>query len=738
MVGWARRCACALLLSGVAACGGAGRSPDRQASWATGRAAGSEAAALSARARAWVPGLAAPEARARRRAALLLQARIAGDAGLAPADRACLAVVLRRRLRSETERPVAVALLQALGWAGDATDVRRLLAWCGGSGEEVPAALAALAVLADRLRLDPAAATLLLGPLRRPEAPVRRAAAWALTRLAQGADVGRSPAPCTRRACACRDASALLHSVTGPQSPAPAPRPQWPAAVMLALDRCSTSDPDARVRALCLRALAPTLDGQAGPWLLRRAEDPSVWVRLEAIHALARWGAGGAPRLAAALRALWQGVATSRQRLAGPELHPILVGLAALFPHAALAAVRQLADELLELADAARSSVAYAPPEARSIDLVHCLAAQLHDLAAAAVERTPTCGTAHDRQLDASWRRRQVVEVLSALARDAGWRLTLLRRYLVDATLAVRVAAVEALGTLGSAVVVPALRRAYADPSAAVFAAAARATTRSAALLEEHALIAPLAQGMLAHARPPPAAALCAGSEALAALRSAPPPRVLLQLALSAPEPIRSCARAALRALGAGELLGPGVAARVTGQHTAPRPTPARSVPASPRGAAPPPRRPRRLVLRTDRDEVVLELLWDEAPRAAAYLARLVRERSLEGALPYRVLPGELVELGRLPLDEHQDRLAEEHLAGAFERGSVGLVAAQGVATRALFIALQRQPQLDGRFPRVARVVAGLDRIERWRAGDRLQQISADADAGQGKAGGKP
>ncbi|MBK8480576.1 MAG: peptidylprolyl isomerase [Proteobacteria bacterium] len=732
MAARATRCALMLLLGGLTACGsarGVRRQPAAEArpgpSATAPPTSSTERAVLSPWARSSILGLEARDAGKRRRAALLLQARLAGGVRLAPADRACLAVVLRQRLRVEHDPQVIVALLGGLAHAGDATDLRRLAPWLRGSGREAPAALAALAVLADRGQLGLESATAMLATLGRPEALLRRAAAWVLTRLARGVDRAALPLSCTRPACACRAPPKLLNVLTatgvaGPPSLLPSP---WPAAVAGALNRCASADPDARTRALCLRAFAARADGQARAWLLRRAEDPSVWVQLEAVRALAGLGAVGAAALAGAVRALWLRAASNRQRLAGLELHPISAGLVALLPHAALSSVRLLADDLLELADAARSSVSYAPPEARSMDEVHCLAAGLHDRAAAAVERTPTCGTAHEPQLDAGWRRRQVVTTLAALARDAGWRLTLLRRYLVDAALAVRAAAVEALGVLDSPVVVPALRRAYADPSAAVFVAAARATMRVASRLDDRALDARLVEGMMARRRPPHAVALCAGSEALAALGRSPPAPLLVALARGGFIPVAECARAALLALRAGELSPPRAAAGSAWWFGGGAQRDDRS--GALRRAASLQRGPQRLMLRTDRAQVTLELLWDEAPRATDYLARLIAERALEGAAPFRVVPGELVALGRLPVDEQSDPLPDDYAAGAFERGSVGLVASNGAASRAIFFTLQRQPQLDGRFPRVARVVGGIEQVEAWRAGDRLQRLDA-------------
>lgn len=718
--------ACGVLLSIVVACGAAGpREGARATPQAAAPAFATEVAALSPLALGWVEGLAARDSSIRRRAVLRLHARLAGSAALAPADRGCLAVLLRRCLRTEDQQPIMVALLGALGWAGDRSDLSRLAPWLGGPSARAVAALTALAVLADRGQLDQASASILLGPLRRPEAALRRGAAWVLTRL------WRASADCdvashrARLACAWRSATERLHAASHPGAHrSRSPRDLWPAPLAATLADCAIRDSDPQARALCLRALAPTLNERALRWLLRRIDDPSVWVQVEAVRALGAWGAAGVPRLVTAVGELWRRASHNRQRLAGVELHPILVGLDALMPHAALAGTRQLADELLELADAIRSSVSYAPAEARSMDLVHCRAAQLHDLAAGAIDRTPTCGTAYDPHLDAGWRRRLVIRTIAALDRDPGWRLTLLRRYLVDTNATVRAAAVEALGALGSAAIVPALRRGYADGSAAVVAAAARATTRNASLLREWPLVAELDEGMAAHATAPATAAICAASEALAALGPRPPPPRLLRLARGGGSTVAViCAQSALRALGAAALLatdaGTATAARAgaatnadgTALHRRPERSPATE-------------RAQRIVLRSDRDQVVLELHWDEAPRAAAYLVHLLRTGALTGAAPYRVLPGDLLELGRLPLDEQTDDLPEDHAAGAFDQGSVGLVAAQGVAARALFVTLRRQPQLDGRFPRVARIVEGLDAVARWQAGDRILQAA--------------
>lgn len=720
-------CACGLLLSSLLACGAAGpRAHAPAAQRAAAPALATELAALSPLAFGWVEGLAAHDTTLRRRAVLRLHARLAGSAALKPADRACLAVLLRRSLRAAAEPRLIVALLGALGWAGDRSDLPRLAPWLGHGTPTAAAALAALAVLADRGQLDQASTRVLLGPLRRPEAALRRAAAWALTRLWRAAPARGVASLGPHPARAWRSATERLHAASDPGAHrSRSPKGPWPASLATTLADCAIRDSDPQARALCLRALAPTLNERALRWLLRRVDDPSVWVQVEAVRALGEWGAAGVPRLVTAVGELWRRASHNRQRLGGVELHPILVGLDALMPHAALAGTRQLADELLELADAIRSSVSYAPAEARSMDLVHCRAAQLHDLAAAAIERTPTCGTAYDPHLDAGWRRRQVIHTIAALDRDPGWRLTLLRRYLVDTSATVRAAAVEALGVLGSAAIVPALRRGYADGSAAVVAAAARATTRNARLLREWPLAAELDEGMAAHASAPATAAICAASEALAALGPRPPPPRLLRLARGGGSTVAViCAQTALRALGAAALLATGAGTATAAQARAATTADGTALPRRPE-RSPAAKRAQRIVLRSDRDQVVLELLWHEAPRAAAYLVHSLRAGALTGAVPYRVLPGDLLELGRLPLDEHSDDLPEDHTAGAFDQGSVGLVAAQGVAARALFITLRRQPQLDGRFPRVARIIEGLDAVARWQAGDRVLQAEA-------------
>ncbi|MCC6747065.1 MAG: peptidylprolyl isomerase [Deltaproteobacteria bacterium] len=579
---------------------------------------------------------------------------------------------LLARLLAEKDPRARDAVILSLGWVGDAEAAVRL-------GRELAtseAALVAWGILGQRKVLDLRLAGPLLAVLERGTATQRQLAAWALSRI------------------------------SGPAG----------TAVVAALMRAGES-PDPVLRQWATRSVGQKGGPGTIPWLVKRLGDPDPLVQGEAARALGQTGPRGANRLVEGVRAIWEVVSSGHFRLTGPRLGTLLSALEALRPHAERHEVQQLTKELLESADASQSSVKYTPIEAHAVDLTHCAAAYLWDLAAGRPEETPTCGTARAASLSATYRRMLVARLIGALKRDAPYKVTLLRRYLHDADPAVRTAAVEALASAE----LPASRVAYEealrDADAAVVAQAATSlrrdpgrATREAPLLEQ--LVARLDR--LEAVREPEAA--CAIVETLAALKVRSATSTLQRLRQSPSWAVRSCSAQALVAL--------------TGQ-----PAPA----ATPLSGGLPPLRwaegrplPRRAVLVLAKGELHLELYPDRAPATVANFARLAQRGFYRRTPFHRIVPGFVAQGG----DPRGDGWGGpghttpcELSPAPFDRGSLGMaLAGRDTAGSQFFITLGRHPHLDGRYTLFGRVVRGLDLAERIQPGEPIQDLYIPAD----------
>jgi peptidyl-prolyl cis-trans isomerase B (cyclophilin B) len=151
----------------------------------------------------------------------------------------------------------------------------------------------------------------------------------------------------------------------------------------------------------------------------------------------------------------------------------------------------------------------------------------------------------------------------------------------------------------------------------------------------------------------------------------------------------------------------------------------------------------RDVVLKTDRGEIVLELLYDKAPETCLHLLKLVDAGFYDGLTFHRVAEGVLIQGGGLDAagnGRHAAEIPAEFAAVEQRAGVVSMArkidpdesAAQpprkGYADSArsqFFISLTRIKEWDGRFTAFARVREGLDVAER------ISRLAADPATGK-------
>ncbi len=592
------------------------------------------------------------------------------DAAPGPKRRRQAVAALRRRLALERDEAVRRELLSTLGWTGGSSE--RPLLERAFIGAQSPAAITAWGVLAARGHGHRGKASALAPLLHSEDARLRWLAAWAV-------------------------------AVTPPtDEPSPLPK----------LLRALGADPDPGVRAAATRAISKSPQHHTS-WLLARYQDAEMRVQVAAARGLQRGNLRAGVKLTSEIKRLWRRLGANHFRLTGPRIHAVIAGLRALEPRASVATLHQLADDMLELADASDSAVRYAPLQALSIDLVHCAAARLYDLGSKRIDRTPTCGTARAPQLDAVARRRLVVSTIAKMpGRDALWKLLLLRRYLRAPQPALRSAAMRALRELDTPTIGAALAHGLSDKDLAVLQAAAESVAQRAQLLAPQELTRPLLLRLrqLHPGRHPEAC--CALARALGKLKDR---SALPELQRLRGVPLRGVRRCAHQAV-----LG------MAGWVPAPPAPSSRGVPDLQwhhRGRE----LPRQAMLVTRRGEVTIELYPESAPAAVAFFARRARRQRYRGTRFDRVLPGERVFVGgRLDgLAPSSYRLPCELTPRPVERGHVGVALSAGRdsgGTR-FFIALRRLPLLDGRRTLLGKVVSGLSIIEALHPGERVKDL---------------
>ena len=646
---------------------------------ALGRIGGIEGPAVAA----FKAALADPSPAVRAEAAFALGSMVLEmPMALAPPLHSELLRLLRTRTGLESAAEVRAALGWSLAWIGESNDTAVLSSLLGAGpttkGETAPPLVLAWGISAGRHRSkDPAGLARVVALLQSPQAELRAGAAWALWRA--GA-VELTPGLRAR------------------------------------LSRQLREDPNPAVRRWLTERVGQTLPQQprrAQRMLLAAMEDVAPEVRSAAARALGASSTWSAMMLSRALQRLWREVGMSHQRLTGPQLRPILVGLRALECHAHASTINHFAEQMVELSDASNAAVRYVGPEALSVDLVNCAAARLWDLGRRRVERSATCGTARAVELDPAWRRAHVVAVIRAMDREPSWKLITLRRYLNDPLPEIRALALRALAGVQAPDTEAAIATALRDKDLGVLHAAAHSVSRLKLSDSSGALATALATRLAALSPSTDPEPTCALVEALAHLGARAHLPILARLYQRPPRLVRRCAGAALLALGGKlpqEQLGsrglPDLRWAGEGSERA---------------------LPQQAILVTAKGELIFELAPQRAPAAVAQFARLAASGAYRGT---RItIPGAdgTIEAGATRLDgtvTSQLALPSELSLKPFRRGSLGFVTAgpDGAAQR-FFICRDREPLRDGRHTHFGQLVGGYEVLDRLQGGERIKDL---------------
>nr|WP_329611187.1 peptidylprolyl isomerase [Sandaracinus amylolyticus] len=481
-------------------------------------------------------------------------------------------------------------------------------------------------------------------------------------------------------------------------------------------------DADGDVRAMAARALSRH-PGSTLARLTAATEDPDWTVSVHAVRALARRALGehAEPAYAAQLRALLDRLLATGDVAPGPPLHVFLTALDAAAPMARHAAVHTVANDAL----ARLATVPPDVPATRDRGLAHCAVARLVDLGRGWPARVDTCGL---EQLADPERRVLAAEVLAVVEGSNAQRGVYLQRLLRDDDSRVRQAAVTAMGGLDTRESIAALLATLRDDDDAGVTNAALEALRGAGSRRASRLAAMVLAGTTGDDGWPAADVVAALRTALARVRAADDLEGLVtwlatarELAVrelaSAAGPLALHANLAVRRAALDLLSDAGVARPDGGPAAPPRPLDAASIAAAPRG---------RVVLETDRGEVVIELWTERAPTTVTRFVELVRSGFYDGLTFHRVVPAFVVQGGDPRGDGYGgpgwSQRCEDHRA-PYERGVVGMaLAGRDTGGSQLFITHSPQPHLDARYTAFGRVTSGMDAVDRIQPGDHIRR----------------
>jgi cyclophilin family peptidyl-prolyl cis-trans isomerase len=129
----------------------------------------------------------------------------------------------------------------------------------------------------------------------------------------------------------------------------------------------------------------------------------------------------------------------------------------------------------------------------------------------------------------------------------------------------------------------------------------------------------------------------------------------------------------------------------------------------------------------TNRGEIMLELMKEEAPFTVLNFVKLVKKGFYNGLFFHRVVPDFVVQGG----DPRGDgwggpgyTMRTEISTAKYERGSCGMASAgKDTEGSQFFITHGATPHLDGRYTIFAKTVKGMDVVDRLQIGDTIRTI---------------
>ena len=134
-----------------------------------------------------------------------------------------------------------------------------------------------------------------------------------------------------------------------------------------------------------------------------------------------------------------------------------------------------------------------------------------------------------------------------------------------------------------------------------------------------------------------------------------------------------------------------------------------------------------RVQIITDRGEITLSLLVEDAPGSVANFVELVNQNYFEGKFVHRVVPNFVIQTGCSRGDGGGSEgysIRSEFSTRRYEEGTVGMASA-GKDTEGTqwFITHSPTPHLDGRYTLFAKVQSGMDAVHKIEVGDRILSV---------------
>jgi cyclophilin family peptidyl-prolyl cis-trans isomerase len=132
----------------------------------------------------------------------------------------------------------------------------------------------------------------------------------------------------------------------------------------------------------------------------------------------------------------------------------------------------------------------------------------------------------------------------------------------------------------------------------------------------------------------------------------------------------------------------------------------------------------------TSKGDIVLEVLADEAPKAASNMVALARSGFYDGLSFHRVVPGFVVQGGD-PTGNGSGgpgyRFEDEPVSLGYSRGIVAMANA-GPDTNGsqFFIVLKDQPSLPKLYTVFGRVISGMDVVDKIAVGDVMTKVTVE------------